>query len=70
MSARLALRIRDDVLAVIDVSPRARRDLAEEAAFRGISAGALAEDIIEAAFADETGQTLAGLLERGQGRRR
>lgn len=69
MSSRLALRLRDDALAVIDVSPKARRDLAEEAAFRKVSPGALAEDIIEAAFADETGRTLAGLLD-GRERRR
>ena len=67
---RLALRLRDDALAVIDVSPRARRDLAEEAAWRRISPGALAEDIIEAAFADETGHTLADLLDKGRERRR
>ena len=69
MSARLALRLRDDALAVLDVSPRARRDLAEEAAFRHKSPGALAEDILEAVMADETGDTLAGLLD-GRERRR
>ena len=67
--ARLALRIRDDVLAVLDVSPRTRRDLAEEAAFRKRSVGAVVEDILEAVMADETGDTLAGLLDGG-GRRR
>lgn len=70
MTSRLALRLRDDVLAVVDLHPRVRRDLAEEAAFRKRSPGALAEDIIEAAFADETGDTLARLLEQGRERRR
>lgn len=68
--SRLALRLQDDVLAVIDVSPRVRRELHEEAAFRRRSPGALAEDIIEAAFADETGDTLARLLDRSRERRR
>lgn len=53
MTSRLALRLKDDVLAVIDVSPRARRDLAEEAAFRRMSPGALAERIIEAVAAGD-----------------
>lgn len=70
MTSRLALRLRDDALAVIDVSPRARRELAEEAAFRRMSPGALAERVIEAAFADEDGATLAGLLDGKRERRR
>lgn len=64
----LAIRLNDDVLAVIDVSPRTRRDLAEEAAWRRLSPSTLAERIIEAAFADETGDTLARLLDRDRRR--
>lgn len=69
VTSRLALRVRDDVLAVIDPHRRAREALAEEAAFRGISVGALAEDVLEAVFGDETGDILAGLLDKSRGRR-
>lgn len=63
---RLALRVRDDVLAVIDPHRRAREALAEEAAFRGISVGALAEDVLEAvADAD----MFAVVLDKSRGRR-
>jgi len=59
---RLALRLQDDdVLAVVDLKPRARRALAEEAAFRRRSVGALVEDLLEA-IAD--GDRFAELLNR------
>lgn len=68
MTTRLALRVRDDdVLPVIDMHHRARRAFAEEAAFRGMSVGALAEDVLEAvADAD----MFAVVLDKARERRR
>jgi len=62
---RLAMRIRDDALAVVDIPPHARRAFAEEAAFRRRSVGAMVEDLLEAIAADDL---FAELLD-GKGRR-
>lgn len=68
MTGRLALRLHDDVLAVIDVPPRARRPLSENAAFRHMSPGAYAERVLTAVLAPENDAVLAHLLDGGRER--
>lgn len=69
MTSRLALRLRDDVLAVIDPPEWARRILSENAAFRHMSPGAYAERVLTAVLDPENDAVLAELLD-GRERRR
>ena len=63
MNAPIAVRTPDETLDVVNLRPRARRALAEEAAFRRISVAGLCEQLLEAIADDDR---FAELLDRRQ----